>query len=192
MSMVSKTTYTPDDLLAMPDGGKSYELVCGELVEQKIGFRSSLVSGQLLVFLYIHCQREQLGWVLPADTGYQCFPDDPNKVRKPDVSFVRAGRLPFEDAPEGWATVAPDLAVEVISPNELFKAVLIKVREYLAAGVRLVWVIDPATQTVHVYRHDGRGNILTSEDHLSGEDVVAGFDCRVADLFTPPAGVTHA
>jgi Uma2 family endonuclease len=130
-----------------------------------------------------------LGWALPSDAGYQCFPDDPNKVRKPDVSFIRADRLSVRDEPEGWATIAPDLVVEVISPNELFEAVAIKVNEYLAAGVPLVWVIDTATRKVYVYRREGRGEILADTDELSGEEIVNGFRCRVADLFTPPAGV---
>jgi Uma2 family endonuclease len=126
--------------------------------------------------------------VLPSDAGYQCFPDDPGKVRKPDVSFIQAARLAVEDEPAGWARIAPDLAVEVVSPNDLFEAVSIKVREYLAAGVRLVWVIDTATQMVYVYPHDRRGEILTQDDDLSGGDVVEGFHCRVADLFAPPTG----
>jgi hypothetical protein len=70
--------------------------------------------------------------VLPSDAGYQCFPDDPGKVRKPDASFIQAARLAVEDEPEGWARIAPDLAVEVVSPNDLFEAVAIKVREYLS------------------------------------------------------------
>jgi len=127
--------------------------------------------------------------VLPSDAGYQCFPDDPNKVRKPDLSFIQAARLAVEDEPEGWATIAPDLAVEVISPNDLFEAVSIKVREYLAAGVRLVWVIDTATQMVYVYPHDRRGEILTQEDDLSGEgssrDFSAAWPTSLPHLWEP-------
>lgn len=156
-----------------------------------MGFRSSRIGLKMSTLLLIHCEREHLGWVLPSDAGYQCFPDDPGKVRKPDVSFIRADRLSVEDEPEGWATIAPDLAVEVVSPNDLFEAVAIKVNEYLSAGVRLVWVIDTATERVHVYRHDGRGEILTSADELNGEDVVAGFRCTVADLFAPPHSVSN-
>jgi Uma2 family endonuclease len=179
--------YTPEALLSMPDGGQ-YELVDGELVERQIGFRSSRIGGELFGLLRAHCRQRQLGWVLPSDAGYQCFPDDPGKVRKPDVSFIQAARLAVEDEPEGWARIAPDLAVEVVSPHDLFEAVSIKVREYLAAGVRLVWVIDTATQMVYVYPRERRGEILMQEDELSGEDVVEGFHCRVADLFVPPVG----
>jgi Uma2 family endonuclease len=179
--------YTPEALLAMPDGDQ-YELVHGELVERPIGFRSSYIGGELFGLLREHCRQHQLGWVVPSDAGYQCFPDDPGKVRKPDVSFIQAARLAPEDAPEGWVRIAPDLAVEVVSPNDLFEAVTLKVREYLAAGVRLVWVIDTATRMAYVYPHERRGEILTQDDTLSGEDVVEGFQCRVADLFAPPVG----
>ncbi len=188
MRISTKTIYTPEMLLAMPDSN-AYELVDGELVERQMGFRSSRIGLKLSALLLMYCEQEQLGWVLPADAGYQCFPDDPLKVRKPDVSFIRADRLSVADEPEGWATLAPDLAVEVVSPNDLFEAVAIKVNEYLGAGVRLVWVIDTATEKVYVYRHDGRGEILTSADELSGEDVIDGFRCQVADLFAPPHGI---
>ena len=187
MCATAHTKYTPEALLSMPDGDQ-YELVGGELVARQMGFRSSRIGGRMFRLLAVHCNQHQLGWVLPSDAGYQCFPDDPSKVRKPDVSFIQAARLAVEDEPEGWATIAPDLAVEVVSPNDLFEAVSVKVREYLAAGVRLVWVIDTATQMVYVYPHDRRGEILTQEDELSGEDVVEGFQCRVADLFAPPIG----
>ena len=179
---------TPEALLTMPDGD-AYELVDGELVERGMGFRSSRIGGRLFRLLDVHCDRQQLGWVLPSDAGYQCFPDDPSKVRKPDVSFIRGSRLAARDEPEGWSTLAPDLAVEVVSPNDLFEAVAVKVDEYLQAGVALVWVIDTMTQKVYVYRQEGRGDILTATDELSGEDVIDGFRCRVADLFSPPSGV---
>ena len=185
MCAMAHTKYTPEALLAMPDGDQ-YELVDGELVERQMGFRSSNIGGELFWLLKSHCRQHQLGWVLPSDAGYQCFPDDPGKVRKPDVSFIQAARLAAEDAPEGWARIAPDLAVEVVSPNDLFAAVTNKVSEYLAAGVRLVWVIDTATRMVYVYHREGGGEILMQDNTLSGGDVVEGFQCRVADLFAPP------
>jgi len=187
MCAMTHTKYTPEALLAMPDGDQ-YEWVDGELVERQLGFRSSRIGGKLFQFLAVHGDQHQLGWVLPSDAGYQCFPDDPGKVRKPDVSFIQAARLAVEDEPEGWARIAPDLAVEVVSPHDLFEAVATKVREYLSAGVRLVWVIDTTTRMVYVYPHGRRGEILMPEDELSGEDVVEGFHCRVADLFAPPLG----
>ncbi len=127
--------------------------------------------------------------MLPADASYQCFADDPTKVRKPDVSFIQASRLPASERPTGHCQIAPDLAVEVVSPNDLFEDVSRKVEEYLAAGVRLVWVIDPKAERVFIYRQDESATILTNKDSLDGEDVVPGFLCAIADLFKPPAGV---
>jgi Uma2 family endonuclease len=128
-----------------------------------------------------------LGWVWAADAGYQCFPGHPNLVRKPDVSFIRLGRLPNEEAPEGHTRIPPDLAVEVISPKDLAYEISARVEDYLGAGVRLVWVIDPSVRTLIIYRHDGTIAGLRERDELSGEDVVPGFRCPVRELFRTPA-----
>lgn len=189
MSVAPEKTLTPDEFLVHPDT-KSYELVDGQLVDRGMGYESSYVGGELLFLLKAHVRTQRLGWVAPADAGFQCFPDAPEKVRKPDVSFVRADRMRSDSLPKGWVRMAPDLAAEVVSPNELFADVVTKADEYLAAGVALVWVIDPATERVHVYYPDGRGRILSSADELDGADVVPGFRCKVAELFRPPKGVT--
>jgi Uma2 family endonuclease len=186
-TVITKTRYTPDDLLTMPEGDH-YELVDGQLVERNMGFRSGRVAAELVWLLASHCKKYALGWVLPSDVGYQCFPDDPEQVRKPDVSFLRKERLPADQEPEGHCRVAPDLVVEVVSPNDLFEEVTGKVEEYLSAGVLLVWVVDPARRRVSVYRRDGTGTVLRPDDELTGEDALAGFRCRVGDLFVPPPG----
>ena len=189
MSVPSQqTTFTPEDLLHMPEG-KMFELVDGQLVEKSMGFKSARIGLRIAASLSDHAEKNRLGWVNGADAGYQCFPDDPSKVRKPDVSFIRADRLAADKEPEGFARIAPDLVAEVVSPNDLFEDVTVKISEFLTAGTRLCWVVDPATQQVHVYHQDGRGSILSRDDELSGEDVVPGFCCRVADLFSPPSGV---
>lgn len=185
--VTTKTSFTPEDLLTLPDGDQ-YELVDGRLVERNRGFRSGRIAGELFWLLKNHCKVNALGWVLPSDVGYQCFPDDPDRVRKPDVSFLRKERLPVEQEPEGHCRLAPDLVIEVVSPNDLFEEVTGKVEMFLSAGVLLVWVVDPDQRRVSVYRHDGTGTILRPEDELSGEDVLPGFRCRVGDLFLPPPG----
>jgi Uma2 family endonuclease len=169
----------------MPDGDW-YELVGGRLVETEMGFRSSRIGGELNRRLGNHAREQRLGWVVP-EAGYECFPDDPNKVCKPDASFVSFQRLPPDREPTGYCKVAPDLAAEVVSPNDGFEDVEKKVAGYLEAGVRLVWVLVPATQVVHIYRADGTCAIRRAGDELSGEDVVPGFACRVGDLFAPPS-----
>jgi Uma2 family endonuclease len=184
-TVATKQEYTPEDLLTMPDA-VSYELVDGELVERDMGWKSSWVGGRVFKLLTDHCDAHGLGWAAPADASYQCFPDAPNKVRKPDASFISLERMPSDKKPDGHCRIAPDLAAEVISPNELYEKVEEKVEEYLTAGVRLVWVVNPPKRTVRVHRADGTITNLRETDELSGEDVVPGFRCRVSELFTVP------
>jgi Uma2 family endonuclease len=186
-TVAAKTRYTPEDLLTMPDGDR-YELVDGELVERNMGWRASWIGGRLHYFLSDFCQKNPVGWVAPADASYRCYPDAPDKVRKPDVSFIRMERMPAGEQPEGHCRLAPDLVVEVISPNDLYYEVEEKVAEYLAAGVRLVWVVNPPTRSVRVHRADGTLADLEETDELNGEDVLPGFRCCVSDLFVLPGG----
>jgi Uma2 family endonuclease len=177
--------YTPEDSLVIPDGD-AYELVDGRLVEKNIGMKSSWVASELLFHVRSFLATNPLGWV-SAETSYQCSPDDPKKVRRPDVSFVRYGRLPEEELPDGHCPIAPDVAVEVTSPNDTYYDVIEKVETYLSAGVSLVWVVNPNTRTVFVYRKD-RNTIgfLHENDELSGEDILPGFRCPVREILPPP------
>jgi Uma2 family endonuclease len=189
-TVATQTRYTPEDLLKMPDGDR-YELVDGQLVERPMSTWSSYVGGEISRRLGEYSRANKAGWVLPADTGYQCFPDAPNKVRRPDISFIRSDRMTVEQAKEeGYNSVAPDLAVEVLSPNEVAYDVDKKIQEYLKAGVRLVWVVNPQSRTIEVHRIGGQGTILRESDELEGEDVLPGFHTQVKELFSPPAGVT--
>lgn len=176
--------FTPEQLLAMSDG-TNYELVRGELVTRKTGAESSWVGGQLHLVLANFCKQTGAGWVMPSDAGYQCFTDDPAKVRKPDVSFIAAERI--GGLPEGHFRIAPDLAAEVVSSAETYCDVEDKVDEYLAAGVKLVWVINPPNRSIRVHRPDGTVSDLRQADELNGEDVIPGFRCPVAELFESPA-----
>ena len=109
-----------------------------------------------------------------------------SKVRRPDVSFIRLGRLPNEELPEGHCPVVPDLAVEVTSPRDTHHEVAEKVEEFLSAGVALVWIVNPKTRTVLVYRKDQPTvSFLHEQDELSGEEVLPGFRCPVRDVFPP-------
>jgi Uma2 family endonuclease len=176
--------YTPEELLAMPDG-KNYELVGGKLLERNMGVKSSWVGGQIYSRLNVHCKEHHAGWALPADTGYQCFPHDPGLVRKPDVSFVRRGRFPSDVLPDGWAKIPPDLAVEVVSPNDSADALEGKLDDYQKVDVLLVWVVYLKSRTLMVYRSDGSVSRLRESDELSGEDVIPGFRCPVKEILPP-------
>lgn len=179
---MSTVGFTPEDLLEMPDGDR-FELVDGELVERNMGYRSSRIGGRLLARLAKFVEDHDLGDVLGPDVSFRCYSDDPDKVRKPDVSFVSKEHFPDDDEPEGHCQIVPDLAAEVVSPNDRSEEVAEKVNEYLAAGVKLVWVLYPRTRLVYVHRGDGSLKVLRGDDELSGEQVVPGFRCRVSELF---------
>jgi Uma2 family endonuclease len=176
--------YTPEDLLAMPDG-KSYELVGGRLVARIMGAESSYVGGELYFRLRLHCRDREWGLVWPADNGFQCFTHEPGLVRRPDVSFVKSGRLPGDVAPKGWVRIPSDLAIEVVLPNDLVEALEEKLDDYRKVDVRLIWVIFPELRKVKVLRRDGSVNELKEDDELSGEDVIPGFHCPVREILPP-------
>ncbi len=184
MSTAALTRSTPEDLLVMPDG-KGYELVDGELLERPMGAESDLVAGDLYPRVAPFCNERGLGRVW-SNTGYQCFPHDPGMVRRPNLSFVRAGRLAGNVVPKGWIRNPPDLAVEVISPNDRVYQLDAKLADYRKVRIHLVWTINPESRTATVYRADGSVRILFEDDELSGEDVIPGFRCRLRDILPKP------
>jgi Uma2 family endonuclease len=177
-----ETLHTPEDLLTLPDGHR-YDLIDGRLVERPMGALSSLIAAAVIQLLRQHAHTHGLGLVFATDCGYQIFPENPSRVRYPDGSFIARGRLPGDRPPPGHVRVVPDLVVEVVSPNDTAYAVEEKVEEYLRVGVRLTWVVYPGTQRVLVFRSDNRVTRLAPTDPLSGEDVLPGFACPVAELF---------
>lgn len=187
MSIAPATRHTADDLLAMPDG-KSYELVDGQLVELSMSMESSWIAGEVFGRLREIVIKRNLGWVLPEGTGYRCFPDDPDKVRKPDSSFVLKSKLPNGPTSEGYCTVVPDLVVEVISPNDNAYEVNVKVDDWRTAGVTLLWVIWPVTQSIDVYQQDSVHQ-LTSDEELTADPLMPDFRCQVKEIFPLSAPV---
>jgi len=135
------------------------------------------IGSALLDFVESHA----LGVVLGAETGFQ-IAQNPDTVRAPDVAFIRAERVGGK-LPRGFFPGAPDLAVEVLSPNDRASEVLAKVQEWLDAGCRAVWVVDPATRTVTIYRGRREALILTSTDTLGGGELLPGFSAAVARFF---------
>ena len=182
------TGYSPEDLLIMPDG-EQYELVNGELEEKAMSGLSSWVGLEVGARLRNFVVEHQLGWAFGSDAGYQCFADAPDKVRKPDASFVAQDKLP-NGPTDGHLRVAPDLAVEVASPNDSLRDSDRKVEEYLAAGVRSVWLIDPHVRVVQVIRADGTTQRLRDPDELTEPNILPGFRCYVRDFLPPISGAT--
>jgi Uma2 family endonuclease len=172
---------TPDDVLAMSDD-ELYELVDGRLLRLNVGNESTFVAGNVAYLLKSHCDSPRIAYVYP-EQGYTCFPDRPNRMRRPDVSLVLAGRMVPERFKEGYTTIRPDLAVEVISPNDVASDLGEKLDDYHAAGIPLIWIVYPEARRVHVFRWDGPPALLGPDDELTGEDVLPGFRCRVADFF---------
>src|SRR4029077_11506815 len=163
ITAATKPEVTPEELLEMPDSA-SYELVDGQLVETNVSTLSALVEGLVYVKVQPHVAAHKLGLAWPGTLGFQCFPSHPKKVRKPDVSFVKAERLTAKLLETGHFPLAPDLAVEVISPGDLAHKVAEKIEEYLKAGVSMVWIIEPELRIVYVYRKNGVNSRLRETD----------------------------
>lgn len=181
MSTIERTC-TPADLLRLPDGDR-FELVDGQLLEKDMGGKSAWVGGEVFGELRDYAKRHG-GWAFPGDTGFQCFDFAPELVRKPDAPYVAPGRFANDEVPDGHIRATPDLAVEVVSPNDMYTRVEDKVDEYLRAGVPLVWVLNPENQTVRVFDDpEGRSTQLGPKDELTAPKVLPGFRCRIADLF---------
>src|SRR5436190_10444386 len=126
------TAITPDDLLRMPDRGRGFELVDGELKELNVSFLSSYVAGRVFSRLSSFVETKKLGWMSPEGTSFRCFPDDEGRVRRADTAFHRLDRLTAAQAQaEGHCTVVPDLVVEVVSPNDLANELQVKRIEWL-------------------------------------------------------------
>jgi Uma2 family endonuclease len=124
-----------------------------------------------------------VGWVESYTPA--CVPHNPSQVRRPDVSFIRNGRLPGNVMPQGWIKIPPDLAVEVISPNDLVRELEDKLDDYRSVKIPLIWVIHPERRTAWIYRADGSYSHLHENDELSGEDVIPGFRCSLSEIFPP-------
>jgi Uma2 family endonuclease len=172
---------TDEELLHLPKDGHKYEVVDGELVAMSpAGMRHEFVVMEIGARLRNFVKEHRLGRVPAPDLLY-VLPSG-NK-RGPDASFICAERLAALPADTVFPPIAPDLAVEVVSPSDRSRSVLDKVGEYLDAGVRLVWVIDPVKRRAVVYRTGTEGRFVASDGELDGEDVLPGFRCALADLF---------
>jgi Uma2 family endonuclease len=191
-AVATEKLYTPEDLLTMPEGDR-YELVDGRLKERDMSFWSSYVSGNVHYVLNSFNREKKSGWVAPEGATYQCFAHAPATVRKADVSFIRLERMNLVQAmADGHCRIAPDLAVEVLSPKDNAYEVDEKVQDYLRAGTSLVWVVNPLQRTVEVHRRNGPGIILRETDRITGEEIIPGFECQVSEFFLPAPGLGQA
>ena len=178
--MTQPALLTADDLMRLQPPDKHTELVRGVMVvREPPGFRHGGIAVNLAFVICQYVRARNLGRVLSA-TGYVLF-SNPDTVRGPDVSFVRHERVP-DPIPRGYARFAPDLAVEVLSPDDRPGEVLEKVADYLNAGTHLVWVIDPDRRQARAHRANGTVSVIIYSDELDGEDVLPGFSCPLAQV----------
>lgn len=167
----------------MPDDGLRYELVKGELVKMApAGSEHGDLAMRVGWRLGQYVENHNLGKVFAAETGFR-IASNPDTVRAPDVAFISKGRVEEAGLVEGYWPGAPDLAVEVISPTDIYTAVQAKVLDWLDAGTLMVAVVNPRQQTVTVYRSRTDITILTGNDILDGQDVVPGWTLAIRDLF---------
>ncbi|MDE2999766.1 MAG: Uma2 family endonuclease [Gemmatimonadota bacterium] len=174
---------TAEELFDLRDGGGRCELVSGEIIRlTPIGAEHGVVTARIASALDEYVEANDLGVCCGADTGF-ILERDPDTVRAPDAAVVLASRVPASGVPVGYWPFAPDLAVEVISPSDRLADVHVKIAEYFAAGTRLVWLVEPETRMVHVYRSPQQVEVLGIDDDLDGGDVLPGFQCPIRRLF---------
>jgi Uma2 family endonuclease len=173
---------TAEDLLALDLPNKSTELVRGRLiVREPPSTYHGRVQGKLHILVGSYVLTHQLGAVFGQDTGFK-IATDPDTVRAPDLAFVNRNRVE-QIGPRGYAALAPDLAAEILSPDDRPGEVLEKVGEWLDAGVSLVWVIDPDRRVAFVYRPDGTVTAVATDGDLDGENILPAFLCRLSEVF---------
>ena len=174
--------WTDEDLDRLEsETDRQYELVNGIPKEKgpesmEHSYIAANLTGEIRAFVKLH----KLGIALESSATYRM---SGGNNRKPDVSFVAKDRLPEKRLTTKPFDGAPDLAVEVISPTDIWWEILEKLNQYFSSGCRLVWLISPPDQTVLVYRADRRSHFLQVGDSLDGEEVIPGFTMPVAELF---------
>ena len=181
-SMSPARSITDEELLNLSDDGNRYEVVDGELVVSPgAGLRHEQIVAELVMRLRAYAKERRLGAVLTSNLLY-VLPS--GNRRGPDVSFIAADRMAALPPDTVFPQLAPDLAIEVLSPSDSPRRVQDKVGEYLEAGVRLVWIIDPENHRAVIYRALSSVGQIGAGGALDGEDVVPGFRCALSELLS--------
>jgi Uma2 family endonuclease len=173
------TTAEPKERTRIEPG---WDMVDGVLVERDMGNESDFVGANFITLLNGTVKRGKLGRVFGSSAGYKYPALDDGRLKFPDVSYVSNARL-AGGPPKSWADFPPDLVIEVVSPNDDAGEVQQKAKQWLAGGVRLLWVVYPESREVVVHHPDRSSQALTEGEELTGEDVLPGFRVAIADVF---------
>jgi Uma2 family endonuclease len=175
---ITERLVTAEEFAKIPNDEWHYELVEGRVVKvSPPGSRHGVLVNHIGALLLEHVRAHDLGVVM-ASGGF-CIARGPDTVREPDVAFVRRDRVPESGIPDGYWPGPADLVIEIRSPGDRKGEIETKVADYLARGVRLVWVVDPKKQTIVAYRDGSSPKAHSSNDVLDAGDVVAAFSCTV-------------
>jgi Uma2 family endonuclease len=176
---------TAEELLALPDDGMRHELIDGVLTTMApTGFEHGGCEFTIAGHFFVYLSRNPIGRAVTGEVGFS-LRRDPDRVRAPDVAFVRAERIPSEPV-SGYFEGAPDLAVEVVSPGDTASEVDDRVAHWLEDGARAVWVVHPSRPRLTIHFADGTARTCGRDDEVDGGDVLPGFRMRLADLLRPP------
>ncbi|MBI4786214.1 MAG: Uma2 family endonuclease [Chloroflexi bacterium] len=181
--IVQTRLVTAEELERMPQHDEHVELVKGEIIRMTpAGHEHGEIALAIGSLVREFVRKHRLGKVYAAETGF-VLARDPDIVRTPDAAFVSAARAARQTRRQGFFDGAPDVAVEVVSPEDTVEEVDAKVLKYLQAGTQLVWVVHPRTKTITAYRSLDNIRVLTMTDTLDGSDVLPGFAVAVGEIF---------
>jgi Uma2 family endonuclease len=174
--------WTEQELQALPDNGFNYEVVDGELImSPKNNFQHGDICGELLMRLRAYAKEHRLGRVCDSSTGFWM---NNRNCRAPDVSFISKARLQaVGQSPTEFFKGAPDLAVEVLSPNNRRPEMDERPRDYFESGTQIAWILDPETESAEICYSLTNRRLLGPGGELDGESIVPGFRCKLSDLF---------
>jgi Uma2 family endonuclease len=172
---------TAEELYEHPEWGRC-ELHSGRVkFMSPAGAEHGSIAIKIALRLGAFIEKHGLGELFAAETGF-FVTRNPDTVAAPDVMFLSKGRIPAGGIPKQYLPIAPDLAVEVVSPFDRFSELTEKAESYIRAGVKLVWIVDPQTRRAHVYRPGKAMQTLTTDQSLSGEEVLPGFELALNEI----------
>jgi Uma2 family endonuclease len=181
--LTNRSTMTAEQLFAQPSDGYRYELIEGVLrMMSPAGGRHGRIANRIAFLLGKHVEAQQWGVVFAAETGF-LISREPDTVLAPDVAFLQQSRYAALEDEVHYLPLAPDLAVEVLSPSDTFSRVEAKAMAWLEAGTRVVLVIDPELETVHAIRSPKRIEIFRGDETVDCSDAVPGWRFPPQDIF---------